>query len=79
MWTTAMILEDQIDPQLGQLGLAAPTGSGWCEYLSTYSLHSSAPIVVGGAGGRHDDDLLALPFHANTPPELGASAKVPIL
>lgn len=58
MWTSAMILDEQVDPQLGQLGLAPPSDSGWGEYLSTYSLSNSAPMVAGGVGGRHDDDLL---------------------
>lgn len=58
MWTTARMLNDQIEEQLGELNLTPPSPAGWSEYLLTYSPTTSLPVVAGDTGGRHDAELL---------------------
>jgi hypothetical protein len=59
LWTSAMIRDDQIVPQLDLLGLSLPPEVTWDDYLVTYS---DAPLMTssfkGVFGGRHDEDLL---------------------
>ena len=55
--TTAMIADDQVDQQLGFLGLAPPTQPRWNDFVTTLG---NAPVgAIQGAGqGQHDDELL---------------------
>lgn len=58
MWTTLTMWDDQIDPQLAQLGLSSPSGRRWDEFLSLYG-HGNVPLeVVEVSGGVHDESLL---------------------
>lgn len=59
VWTTAMILDDQIDPQLGRLGLQLPSDPAWSDYLSPFSVNTTVSMDPGNRSGRHDADLLA--------------------
>lgn len=55
--TTAMIAEEQVDQQLGLLGLAPSTGLGWNEFVTTMGT-GEVGTMQGTGHGHHDDDLL---------------------
>jgi len=58
LWTTEMIWHDQVDDQLALLGLTAPPGYGWSEYIATYGPAPAMTPVSASASGPHDEDLL---------------------
>ena len=56
MWTTTMIMEDQIDAELSRLGLTPPPDAVWSDFLMTVDVVPGTTITTGG--GAHDDGLL---------------------